>query len=72
MVNWNAIEKLSRLSTYRIDYDRLEYLEENENEFTQAEYWVIIERLKENILDPITSGMNYYQSDILKHLKKLR
>jgi hypothetical protein len=72
MVDWNAIEKLSRLSTYRVDYDRLEYLEANENEFTQAEYWVIVEQLKDNLLDPITSGMNYNQTDILKHLKKLK
>ena len=60
------------LSTIEVDWNRIEYIDTNWDEFTKLEYYSIIEKLKESQLDPITSGQNYNQTDILTHLKKLR
>lgn len=72
MVDYPYIEKLLSLATIDIDWDRIEYIDKNWNEFTEIEYYAIISNLKQSQLDPITSGQNYNQTDILKHINKLK
>lgn len=72
MVDFYMIERLQRTSAVVIDWDRLEFINENWNEFTEQEYYRLIDYLKDNQMDAITSGFNYNQTDIRKHLKKLR
>lgn len=72
MVDWYLIDKLSAMSSYKPDTDRLIYLEDNWGEFEEAEYWGVVQKLKDNQLDPIVHALNYGQKDIMRHLKKLR
>lgn len=72
MVDYVYIDKLMTLSTIEIDWNRIDYIDNNWNEFTELEYWTIISKLKESQLDPITSGQNYNQTDILNHIRKLK
>jgi hypothetical protein len=72
MVDYVYIDKLMTLSTIEIDWYRIDYIDNNWNEFTELEYWTIISKLKESQLDPITSGQNYNQTDILNHIRKLK
>ena len=72
MVDFYYIEKLDGLSSMEVDWGRLDYINENWNEFTELEYYSIIGKLKDNELDPITSGQNYGTRDIQKKLKNLR
>lgn len=72
MVDYSYIEKLASLSSIDVPWDRIEYLSNNFGEFQQIEYQRIIQNLKDSFLDPIISGQNYGQKDILTHLNKLR
>ena len=76
MINWTAVEKLldqsnKDSSEREAITGRLLSLGEDFTEFEEAEYYLIIEELRESCLDPITHGGNYNQGDILRHLKKL-
>lgn len=74
MVNWTYCERLianSSLDTELIR-DRLIYIETNWNEFTEVEYYDTLEVLRNSQIDPILSGLNYNQTDIVKHLQKTR
>lgn len=55
-----------------VDWGRMDYINENWNEFTEMEYYDFIDKLKRSELDPVTSGQNYNQTDIRKHLNKLK
>lgn len=77
MIKWNAVEYLlSRSSKDEKELkeinERLIYIDSNWNEFTEVEYYDIMRELGDSMLDPISNGMSYNQTDILKHLKKLR
>ena len=72
MVDFYYIERLAEMAGLEPDWNRLDYINENWNEFTEIEYYFIIEKLKESELDPVTMGFNYNQTDIKNHLKKLR
>lgn len=72
MVDFYLLEKLESTSSIEVDWGRVDYINENWNEFTEMEYYNFIEKLKQAELDPVTSGQNYNMSDIKKHLKKLR
>lgn len=72
MVDFYYIEKLESISSIEVDWDRLDYIDQNWNEFTETEYYSIIDKLKDNELDPISSGQNYSTRDIQKKLKNLR
>ena len=72
MVDFYLLERLEGLSSIEVDWGRMDYINENWNEFTEMEYYSMIDKLKESELDPVTSGLNYNQTDILKHLKKLK
>lgn len=74
MVNWTYCERLiqgSSIDTSAI-LNRLYYIESNWNEFTEIEYYDLLEILRDSQLDPILSGSNYIQKDIIKHLQKTR
>lgn len=71
MVDFYLIERLENMSSIEVDWGRMDYINENWNEFTEIEYYSIIEKLRQTEVDPITSGLNYNQTDILNHLKKL-
>ena len=71
-VNFYLIESLEQCSSLDVDWTRLDYINENWNEFTEMEYYDLIEKLKDNELDPITHGRNYNQTDIKNHLNKLK
>ena len=51
---------------------RIIEISESDNEFEVLEIESLEKQLEENQLDPITSGSNYNQTDILRHLKKLK
>lgn len=51
---------------------RLTVLEQFDDEFSHDEKKALIERIYENQHDRITMGYNYNQTEILKHLKKLK
>lgn len=76
MVEWHHINKLlacaniSEAEKERIE-DRLVTLESIGNDFAEEEYYLIIESLQNNQLDPITYGFNYNQTDIRRKLKQL-
>ena len=72
MVDFNYILKLERNSSVDADWIRLLYINDNWNEFTELEYYGIIDKLKQNELDPIASGLNYGTRDIQKKLNKLK
>jgi len=72
MVDFYLLERLESTSSMEVDWGRMDFLNENWNEFTELEYYSYIDKLKESELDPVTSGQNYNQTDILKHLKKLK
>ena len=72
MVDFYYIERLADMAGIEVDWGRLDYINENWNEFTESEYYNLVNKLRENEQDPVTSGMNYNQTDILKHLKKLK
>ena len=72
MVDYPYIEKLASLSTIDVDWHRLDFIDNNWNEFTELEYYNIKDKLISSQLDPILSGQNYNQTDIRKHLNKLR
>lgn len=42
------------------------------NEFTETEYFRLVKELNDSQLDKISNGFSYNQTEILKHLKKLR
>jgi len=71
-VNFYLLESLQESSSIELNWGRVEYINENWNEFTEQEYYDLIQHLKDNELDPITQGRNYNQTDIKNHLKKLR
>lgn len=71
-VDFTLIGKLELTSTYKVDHDRLIYIDDNWNEFTELEYEGIIRLLRWNQLDPILNGFGYNQTDIRRHLNKLR
>ena len=71
-VNFYLLESLQESSSIEVDWGRVDYINENWNEFTEREYYDLIQHLKDNELDPITQGRNYNQTDIKNHLKKLR
>jgi hypothetical protein len=71
-VNFYLIESLEECSSLDVDWTRLDYINENWNEFTEMEYYDLIQKLKDNELDPVTQGRNYNQTDIRNHLKKLK
>ena len=70
-VNWDKITLLTSMSTYKPDDDRLIYIDNNWNEFTEAEYDLIMANLYNNLLDPIAFGFGYDQGDIKRHLRKI-
>lgn len=74
LFDWWSVEKL--LDGYTGDKEvvvsRLIELENQDNEFAQAEIEMIIDDLYDKQIDPITSGFNYGQREIIRHLKKLR
>lgn len=75
--NWYYIEKLLACCSLPAEeqdriVDRLRVIEQSEDEFCEMEFWLIHERLVDNQFDPITAGHNYGQTDIIKHLSKLR
>ena len=72
MIDWYYLEKISGKSSYKPNINRLIEMENNWNEFTEIEYREILRKTRENIIDPIPNGMNYNQTDIRRHLKKLR
>lgn len=72
MVDFYLLEKLESTSSIEVDWGRMDYINENWNEFTEMEYYNFIEKLKQSELDPVTSGQNYNQTDIRKHLNKLK
>lgn len=76
-IEWTSVEKLLAGSNYDEDqrdyiFERMLFLEDQEGEFYEEEFWLWILRLMNNQLDPITHGSNYQQRNILNHLKKLR
>lgn len=71
-VNFYLLQSLEQSSSLEVDWGRVDYINENWNEFTEQEYYDLIQHLKDNELDPITQGRNYNQTDIKNHLKKLR
>lgn len=71
-VNFYLIESLESASSIEVDWGRLDFINENWNEFTELEYYAIIQELKDNELDPVTHGRNFNQTDIRKHLNKLK
>lgn len=76
MVNYTQIEILlngSNKNWEEKDYiiDRVVFIENNWNEFTELEYYSIIKELKNNQLDKIAFGLNYQANHITKHLKQL-
>ena len=71
-VNFYLLESLETSSSVDVDWGRVDYINENWNEFTEHEYYDLIEHLKDNELDPITQCRNYNMGDIKRHLKKLR
>lgn len=76
-VNFWAIEKLIESTCWEKDrrekvLNRFCELEKQDNEFAQAEHDDLIRELEESQMDPLTHGGNYNQTDILKHLKKLK
>lgn len=72
MVDFYLLERLESTSSIEVDWGRMDYINENWNEFTEMEYYNFIEKLKQSELDPVTSGQNYNQTDIRKHLNKLK
>jgi len=82
MIDWYYIEKLMQSCSLNPDVleaseNRLLVLEsliefEDDNEYYINEVYTIINKIRDNQLDPITHGTNYNQTAILKHLKKLR
>lgn len=70
-VNFYLLESLESSSSLEVDWSRVDYINENWNEFTEIEYYDLIGKLKDNELDPITQGRNYNQTDIRNHLNKL-
>lgn len=75
MVNWNYIERLLLSSSDPLKHEireRLIWIDSNWSEFAEVEYYDLISRLIDTQLDPITSGLNYLQKDIVKHLNKLK
>lgn len=77
MFSWLVVEKgLLRcsLEEHRIEAikDRLMKLEGKEDEFSISEVYDILNEIRDNQFDPIVNGVNYNQSDIMNHLKKLR
>ena len=77
MVSWNYIEMLfayssKPLSEINAIRDRLTTLDTYWNEFAELEYYEIIQDLQNSQLDLISNGFSYNQTEIRKHLKKLR
>jgi len=77
MVSWNYIEMLFAYSSKSQNEindlrDRLTTLDTNWNEFAEIEYYDIIKDLQNSQLDLISNGFSYNQTEILRHLKKLR
>ena len=70
-VDWEKLERLADAARIELDVDRLQYIENNWNEFTEIEYETLLQKLYEAVPDPITHGRGYGQKDIIKHLKKL-
>lgn len=51
---------------------RIIEIETDWNEFTEQEYYMIIEDLKNSQIDKISNGLSYNMTEIQRHLKKLR
>ena len=76
MVNYTVIEILLNGSNKndlekKEIIDRIIFIETNWNEFTELEYYQIVNNLKLNQLDPIAYGLNYNQTALKKHLSKI-
>lgn len=76
MVSWTVIEILmngSNLTNFEMEEikERLFVIDSNWNEFNEMEYYVILDMLKLSQVDKISNGMNYSQTEIINHLRKL-
>lgn len=49
--------------------DRLVFIDNNWNEFTEEEYYITVRKLLEERLEPITNGFYYNQTDIKNLIK---
>jgi len=77
MFSWLGVEKMLQLCSLKENRQediivRLMELENSEDEFDLMEIESLIEEIKTNQFDPITHGNYYNQTDIRKHLKKLK
>jgi len=76
-IDWYYLEKsiatcsLSPEEKDRIT-NRLVVICNADDEFSSDEREELIKRVRENQVDKIIAGMNYNQTDILNHLKKLK
>lgn len=63
------IESLLPLSAIPMQYK--DSIRDNMKSYTEEDGYLTINYLVDNLPDPITSGWNYSQTDIIKHLKKI-
>lgn len=76
-VNWWRIEKMIFYTSWSQEVkeeviNRLIELEKDDSEFAEAELDMIMYDIEYCYQDPITHGSYYSQTDILKHLRKLK
>lgn len=61
----------SLLGLSGISMKEKESIRSNMKGFTEEDGYITIQYLVDNMPDPITSGRNYSQTDIINHIKKI-
>lgn len=52
--------------------NRITEIDTDWNEFTEQEYYMILEDLRNSQIDKISNGLSYNQTEIRNHLRKLK